>query len=275
MSDVAPYPQDLRERLGALGTCDDGAIDLGHAALWLAALDRPQVGLARYESHLAELSAALGGTVDTLAGKTAALQNLVIGQGYAGDDQTYDDEQNANLIRVIDRRKGLPVSLAILLIHAAKTVGWRVVGLSFPYHFLIRLHHETERVVIDPFNAGAVLTTPKMRDLLKFFDDDAGLRPEHYQSVSKRGILLRLQNNMKSRAVQRRRFDRAAELVERMLLFAPVEAALWRELCVLQVTCGRVKDAIRSAEHYHGMAGNEELRNDAAMLVQKIKSRLN
>jgi regulator of sirC expression with transglutaminase-like and TPR domain len=80
---------------------------------------------------------------------------------------------------------------------------------------------------------------------------------------------------MKSRAVQQRRFDRAAELVERMLLFAPVEAALWRELGVLQVACGRVKDAIRSAEHYCGMAGNEELRNDAAMLVQKFKSRLN
>lgn len=275
MSDVAPHPEDLRERIGSLGTCDDGAIDLGHAALWLAALDRPQVGLARYESHLAELSAALGGTADTIAGKTAALQNLVIGQGYAGDNQTYDDVQNANLIRVIDRRKGLPVSLAILLIHAAKTSDWHVVGLSFPYHFLIRLDHESDRVVIDPFNAGAVLTTTRMRDLLKSFDGDADLRPEHYQSVSNRSILLRLQNNMKSRAVQQRRFDRAAELVERMLLFAPVEAALWRELSVLQVACGRVKDAIRSAEHYYGIAGNDELRNDAAMLVQKIKSRLN
>lgn len=275
MSDVAPHPQDLRERLGALGTCDDEEINLGHAALWLAALDRPQVGLARYESHLAELSDALGGTANTLAAKTDALQNLVTGQGYAGDDQTYDDEQNANLIRVIDRRKGLPVSLAILLIHTAETVDWRVVGLSFPYHFLVRLDHDNERVVIDPFNAGAALTTPKMRDLLKSFDDDADLRPEHYQPVSKRDILLRLQNNMKSRAVQQRRFDRAADLLERMVLFAPGEAALWRELGVLQVACGRVKDAVNSAEQYYGMAGNEEQRHDAAMLVQKIKSRLN
>ena len=275
MRDAAPCPQDLRERLGALGTSDDGAIDLGHAALWLAALDQPQAGLARYESHLAELSTGLGGTADTLAGKTAALQNLVFEQGYAGDDQTYDDEQNANLMRVIDRRKGLPVSLAILLIHAAKAVDWQVVGLSFPYHFLIRLDHKNERAVIDPFNAGAVLTTPKMRNLLNSFDGDASLRPGHYQSVSNRSILLRLQNNIKSRAVQHRRFDRAAELVERMLLFAPVEAALWRELGVLQVACGRVKDAIRSVEHYHNMIRDKELRNDATMLLQKIKSRLN
>ena len=275
MRDVAPYPQDLRERLGALGTSDDDAIDLGHAALWLAALDQPQVGLARYESHLAELSTTLGGAVDTLAGKTAALQNLFFEQGYAGDNQTYDDEQNANLIRVIDRRKGLPVSLAILLIHAAKAVDWRVVGLSFPYHFLIRLDHKNERTVIDPFNASAVLTTRKMRNLLKSFDGDGSLRPGHYKSVSNRSILLRLQNNIKSRAVQHRRFDRAVELVERMLLFAPVEAALWRELGVLQIACGRAKDAIRSVEHYYSMARDEELRNDATELLQKIKSRLN
>lgn len=275
MSDAKPNPQDLRDRLGALGTCDDGAINLGHAALWLAALDRPEVGLARYEDHLAALGEALGNAADTLGDKTEALQQLLVGQGYTGDDQTYDDAQNANLIRVIDRRKGLPVSLAILLIHSAEAAGWRAVGLTFPYHFLVRLDHDNERVVIDPFNAGATLNTLEMRDLLKSLDSDADLRPEHYQPVGKRDILLRLQNNMKSRAVQQRQFDRAADLLERMLLFAPGEAALWRELGVLQVACGRVKDAVNSAERYHGMAGNEEQRHDAAMLVQKIKSRLN
>ena len=114
-----------------------------------------------------------------------------------------------------------------------------------------------------------------MRNLLKSFDGDGSLRPGHYKSVSNRSILLRLQNNIKSRAVQHRRFDRAVELVERMLLFAPAEAALWRELGVLQIACGRAKDAIRSVEHYYSMARDEELRNDATELLQKIKSRLN
>ena len=60
-----------------------------------------------------------------------------------------------------------------------------------------------------------------------------------------------------------------------MLLFAPAEAALWRELGIMQVACGRVIDAVTSAERYYGAALNEEQRQDAAMLVQKIKSRLN
>ena len=275
MSEAPPEPADLRARLTGLAEAADDAIDIGHAGLWLAALDRPQVGLARYESHLAELAAALGGTANTLNAKTEALQHLLQGHGYSGDKQTYDDAQNANLIRVIDRRKGLPVSLAILLIHAAESAGWQAVGLSFPYHFLIRIGHDNERAVLDPFNDGAVLSVPAMRDLLKTFDRDTELRPEHYKPVSKRDVLLRLQNNLKSRSVQERQFDRAAELLERMLLFAPAEAALWRELGIMQVACGRVIDAVTSAERYYGAALNEEQRQDAAMLVQKIKSRLN
>jgi regulator of sirC expression with transglutaminase-like and TPR domain len=275
VSDGPPDPADLRARLSELAGTEDEAIDLGRAGLWLAALDRPQVGLDRYESHLAELAAALGGTSNTLKAKADALQHLLQSQGYSGDKQTYEDAQNANLIRVIDRRKGLPVSLAILLIHAAESAGWQAVGLSFPYHFLIRIAHDNERAVLDPFNDGAVLTVPAMRDLLKTFDRDTELRPEHYRPVSKRDVLLRLQNNLKSRAVQERKFDRAAELLDRMLLFAPTQAPLWRELGIMQVACGRVIDAVASAERYYGAASSEEQRQDAAMLVQKIKSRLN
>ena len=275
MSEPALEPQDLRACLAELGAAEDEAIEVGHAALWLGALDQPQVELARYEDHLAELGHALDPAIDDMAGKTEALQRLMQDHGYAGDAQTYDDEQNANLLRVIDRRKGLPVSLAILLIDAAARAGWRAVGLTFPYHFLIRLDHGTERTVLDPFNGGQVVTTAHMRELLKSFDGNADLRPAHYQSIGKRAVLLRLQNNMKSRAVQHRRFDRAADILDRMLLFAPHEAGLWRELGVLQVACGRVKDAVESAERYYGMADNEEQRHDAAMLVQKIKSRLN
>ncbi len=275
MSETALEPHVLHDRLAALGAIDDDAIDLGRGALWLGALDRPQVALARYEDHLDALGAALASSSNDLVGKTDALQNLLQTHGYRGDAQTYDDDQNANLIRVIDRRMGLPVSLAILLIHAAESAGWSVTGLSFPYHFLVRLDHRNERVVLDPFNGGSVVTPLQMRELLKSFDNDADLQPAHYKPVSKRAVLLRLQNNMKSRAVQQQRFDRAAELIERMLLFAPGEAGLWRELGVLQVACGRVKDAVVSAERYQGMADGEDQRNDAAMLVRKIKSRLN
>src|SRR3546814_19012868 len=67
--------------------------------------------------------------------------------GYPGDTESYDDPQNADLVRVIDRRMGLPVSLGVLYIHAARAQSWPVCGLDFPGHFLIRLDGEDGTLV--------------------------------------------------------------------------------------------------------------------------------
>ncbi len=274
MTHAAPERDELQARLTALAAEADDAIDVGSAALWLAALDRPAVALDRYADHLEELGTGLprATSLDDMA--QALCDMLQRGHGYRGDGQTYDDEQNANLIRVIDRRKGLPVSLGILLIHAGSAAGWTVHGLSFPYHFLVRVDEGNQRAVIDPFH-GDVISPADMRTLLRGFSADAELLPAHYQAVSRRDVLLRLQNNIKSRAVQMRHFDRAAEIVERMLWFAPDRAPLWRELGVLKVACGAVNEAIHAAKRYQDAAATEEERHDAAALVQKIKSRLN
>lgn len=275
MNEAQPTANEVESQLAAIADIGDDRIDIGRAALLLAALDRPSVEIGRYMEHLDALAEELGRehvpAEDRASALCAVLRDTF---GYRGDEQTYDDDQNANLMRVIDRRKGLPVSLGILLIRAAGAAGWSVHGLSFPYHFLVRLDQDTERTVIDPFN-GKVLSAVDMRALLKRFDSEADLKPAFYEPVSKRDVLIRLQNNLKSRAVQRRHFERASEIVERILLFAPARPELWRELGVLKVACGRVNEAVAAAERYASSAADEAQRHDAAALVQKIKSRLN
>ena len=55
------------------------------------------------------------------AARTGALNEIILlKNGYSGDELSYDDLQNANLMRVVDRRKGPPVALGILYIHAAR-----------------------------------------------------------------------------------------------------------------------------------------------------------
>ena len=77
-----------------------------------------------------------------------------------GDDQTYDDLENANLISVIDRRRGLPVALSILYIHAARRQGWPVEGSNFPGHFLIRLAAATAAASSIPSRAASCAMPP-------------------------------------------------------------------------------------------------------------------
>ena len=159
--------------------------------------------------------------------------------------------QNANLLRVIDRRKGLPVALGILYLHVGRAQGWPMTGLNFPGHFLIRLGDGGERVVLDPFHAGIERPVGQMRELLKAVaGPDAELRPEHWAAVDDRDILLRLQNNIKLRHLRGDSVGRALEVLEGMLLIAPGDAMLWREAGLLNARIGNLAAAIEKLERF-------------------------
>ena len=143
-------------------------------------------------------------------------------------------------MRVIDRRKGLPVALGILYIHAGRAQGWDVAGLGFPGHFLIRLERDGERLILDPFNEGRVCAAAELRDLLKSTaGSEAELDPSHYATVSDREILLRLQNNIKLRRLQAGDMEGALACTEDMLRIAPDEATQWRDAMVMHQRLGR------------------------------------
>jgi regulator of sirC expression with transglutaminase-like and TPR domain len=166
-----------------IGACSDGEIDLAAAALALAALGRPGIALDPYRDHITQLS---DDVADALAGGDSlvpALNRVVFEQYcYRGDVLTYDDTKNANLMCVIDRKKGLPVALGILCLHVARTNGFVADGLNFPGHFMLRLGEDGARLIIDPFNRGGERSAADLRALLKATAGlDAELTPTHYQ----------------------------------------------------------------------------------------------
>lgn len=273
---------ELENSLRALADAPAGDFDLAGAALALAALDRPQVGLDRYRAHMEvlgrEVAAAVpAGAAHNLDRRVRALTRVIaVKFAYSGDTLTYDDPQNANLMRVIDRRKGLPVALGILYLHAARAQGWRAAGLNFPGHFLIRLDQSGDRAIVDPFNGGRRCNAAELRALLKTHAGEAAeLRPEYYDIVGDREILLRLLNNIKQRAIDSGRPQRVVEVIERMLLFAPGEVALWREAGVCHARMGSLAAASEALERFIAGCDNEEDRHETATLLQRLRTRLN
>lgn len=275
---------EVRARLKAIAAVGGADIDIAGTALLLAACDRPRVPLERYHEHLdqlgrdvAEAVASLGETAGA-AERALALGAVIAGiHDYAGDDQTYDDLQNANLMRVIDRRRGLPVALGILYIHAARAQGWGAGGLAFPNHFLIRVDLAGERVVLDPFNDGAAVGVADMRALLKrFAGADAELEPGHWAPVPDRAILLRLLNNLKLRLAAASRHGEALAVIERMAALAPEETSLLRERGLLQAHLGEIVAALKSLGQFiETGGGNEAERHHVARMIQTLKGRLN
>ena len=275
--------KELEARLRLIGGQEDAEIDLAESALLLACLEQPKQPLERYLHHLSLLRrdtadfAAKLGAEDSLAERLEALNAVMVERyDYAGDIETYDDIQNANLMRVIDRRRGLPITLGILYMHAARGQGWEISGLNFPGHFLLRLDFEGERVIFDPFNGGKVRDTAALRDLLKAIaGNEAELQPEHYATLGNRGVLLRMQSNIKMRMLRAEKSEAALAIVESMLMIAPSMPRLWREAGKLHASLGNLRAAMMSLEQFLDLGQDPDALDEAARLLQELKARLN
>ncbi|MFT5538663.1 MAG: regulator of sirC expression with transglutaminase-like and TPR domain [Alphaproteobacteria bacterium] len=266
--------------LAAIGRTPSAPFNIAEAALLLAALDRSGVALERYRLHLADLATGVADTAQSTrsaAGQVQALVRVIHGtEGYRGDVLTYDDLQNANLMRVIDRRQGLPVALGVLYLHAARAQGWAAQGLAFPGHFLISVEAGTERIIFDPFAGQPIKDASALRAMIKAVSGNgAELTPQCYAPLGDRHILLRLQNNIKTRLAAQGQFKEAIDVTERMLLIVPEECALHRDLGVYHAEAGNLKAAIESLNIFIGITQDEEARHITSALVQKIQAHLN
>lgn len=278
-----PASRDFETALAGLAGLGDDDMDLAETALLLAALERPRVALERYRLHLADLADAVGraaarrqGDMPDIEARAGALIQVIADDlGYRGDELTYDDLQNANLMRVIDRRKGLPVALGILYIHAARAQGWQAHGLNFPAHFLIAVEIAGQRAILDPFRGQRIGGADALRGLLKsMLGKDAELSPAHSAALPNRAVLLRLQNNIKTRLVAQGRNEKALAVIERMLLFAPNQAELWREAGALHGEIGNLRAALTAMEKFMELSRDAAARHQTAEAIQTLRRRL-
>ena len=283
---------DPRAALDAAGELPDVELDIAGVALQFARIDAPDRDWHAASAHLSELARD---AVDLarelpgpeLAARAGALAGLMAGRHrYAGDTESYDDPANANLIRVTERRRGLPVSLGILWLHCARAAGWGAHGLDFPGHFLIALHgerpggklraSEPQTIVLDVFAGGVPLGARDLRGLLKRIEGPgAELRPGVLQPMPARGVLLRLQNNLRARRQDAGDLPGALASIEDMLRLAPDTAVLWRDAAAINQRLERVAAALRCYERFLDIVPQGEAAARTRAAVQELRSRLN
>jgi regulator of sirC expression with transglutaminase-like and TPR domain len=267
------------EGLAAIGAQLDDDIDLGNAALLLARATRPEPSLGPYRRHLEQLVSDVGDyagdNADLNQRHEALVQVISRRHGYVGTNKSFETLEAANLMRAIDHRAGLPVTLGILYIDAARKLGWPVSGVDFPGRFMVRLEAGGERRIIDPFERGEAVDAAGLRARLKeLAGDDVELKPVYYDAMTARAVLLRLEGNIRVRLVAQQRWDEAAEVVERMLLVSPDSATLWREQGMLQARLDRVHAAIASLEESLRRCDEEPTRYKTSALIQELRQRL-
>lgn len=277
-----PPMSDPRPVLDAIGLLPDSEIDLADAALHLARVDTPDADWRAARAHLSDLAreivqAGTGIDPEDLPAQAEALADLLAERyGYTGDQDDYDNLANANLIRVIERRRGLPVALGILWLHTARAAGWEAQGVDFPGHFLVALHAARTQMVLDVFHGGTALDARDLRGLLKRVEGPkAEMRPGLLVPMGTRAVLLRLQNNIKQRRLRIPDLRGALACAEDMLRIAPDEAALWREAATLHQRLDQVAAALRCYERFLDIVPQGDAAARARAAMDELRSRLN
>lgn len=276
--------EDPPEFFARLAKTRDADVDLAQTAIMLAAEQHPGLVIERYGHHIDKMSKRVSaahalfiseGAQDDVDTQMAVLKQVMYTEnGYTGDSDNYDNLDNADLIRVIDRRKGLPVALGIIYITLATRQGWQAEGINFPGHFYIRITKVGHQRLIDPFDQGNPVQASDIRQKLKHVQGaHAELSSSFYESVGKRTVLIRLQNNIKMRQIAAEDYEGALKTVKRMQLIDPKEPRLYYDSGILHAKLQQPQAAISALETYLDAPDLSSLdKEEAYTLIEQIKS---
>lgn len=149
--------------------------------------------LHRLDGIAAACPAGLDGLVSFLFGSA--------GLGLRGDVEGYADPRNSFLDQVLDRRRGIPITLSLLAITVGRRTGVPMVGVGMPGHFLVR-HDGQPRVVLDCFDGGRRLTSGDCEVIVERIHGPlAGFDLAWLDPTPPRDIIVRVLTNLRQRAL--------------------------------------------------------------------------
>lgn len=199
----------------------------GAAALRIARLEYVDLDPAPYLGLLDEMAAEVrrrlaGADPAGSAARLAALSDYLYDElGFAGDREHYEDPRNSFLNVVLERRAGIPITLALVFLEVAGRIGLPAEGVNFPGHFLVRVPVEDRAgvsVLIDPFHRGAVVSEADCYSLLRtYLGSEAALDSSMLAPAGKRQILTRMLLNLKRAYVRMRSFPQARSVTDLLL----------------------------------------------------------
>jgi regulator of sirC expression with transglutaminase-like and TPR domain len=272
-------PLSPRDCFAAITRLPETTIDLGEAALWIAAEEQPGLDpepwLERLDDLGARLQRRLHGVRSELDRLSLLTEMLYGEEGLRGNAEDFYDPRNSFLNEVLDRGLGIPITLAVVCMEVGRRAGLLLQGVGFPGHFLLRLAHHPQ-VLIDPFERGRLLTVRDCEEMLERMSrrgERAELDPRLLRPSGPRQILQRILNNLRGIYLQRGDLDRTVATLDRLLLLDPDDPAPLRDRGLLQVRWGDPEQGIGDLESYLAADAAIEDGEEVAELLAEARRR--
>jgi regulator of sirC expression with transglutaminase-like and TPR domain len=242
-------------------THDEG-LDLLTGALLIARDAHPALDFAEQRARLDDLAKPLAGR--GLAGLPPTVQArllsdyLYVVSGFHGAKADYYNPSNSFVNEVLERRTGIPITLAVVYIEVARRLGVDASGVGFPGHFLVRVAarsldpaaQRNEPVIIDPFNQGRLLNEAALEALLRRSNVRAPLSAEMLEPARTRHVVARMLMNLRGIYATRGDTSRLLVVLDRLIDLMPDLTSELLERAALYERLGAPAAALSDLRRY-------------------------
>ena len=269
-----PAPSPRHQFVSEVDQSDE-RVDLARAALLIAKEEYPQLSVERHLGRLDQLTEEVR---DRIADETAPLvilqellRTVYERNGFRGNREAFYDPRNSFLNDVLDRRKGVPLTLGIVLLEVGWRLGLPLEGVNFPGHFLVRYPGVAVRLLVDPFDGGRIWFEDQAQDLLdRVYGGMVRVRPRFLKASARREMLVRLLAHLKGIYLNVQDNDRALAIIERILVIHPTAAGQIRDKGTLLARMGRSSEALEQLQWYLDYASEASDACRIRTLVEEI-----
>ena len=254
----------------------DGArVDLAQAALLIAQEEYPELEIRPYLVRLDEIALRARPATKGLSRPDAAaalMKFLFQDEGFSGDEENYYDPRNSYLNEVLERRRGIPITLSVVAMEVGRRLGLRIAGVGLPGHLILRHPAPGGDLMFDPFRGGQPLSLDDCREIVsRVSDGTMMLRAEHLKAATKLEILVRILRNLKSAYVRAEDLHRALAAVERILILDPDDHDELRERGLVLAKMGLATKALVDLESYLRLEPDAVDSDEVWQQVRKIR----
>jgi regulator of sirC expression with transglutaminase-like and TPR domain len=259
---------------------EDERIDLLRAALTFARMEDPRLDVEHYVRRVDALAKRVAAKIqdpDDSQQMIAALNEVLFYEEvFRGNTVDYYSPRNSFLQHVLDRQLGIPISLALVYMEVARRVQFPLFGVGMPGHFLLK-HYDVDghATLIDVFERGSIVTEEDCRQKLNsIYSGQLALQPEFLLPVTRRQMLTRMLNNLRSVYLSQRDFRRAVQVVDLILVIYPRSPEDVKQRAVLRYNLDDYRGALNDFDEYVKMSPDasdaEEIKQTALSLRRSM-----
>jgi regulator of sirC expression with transglutaminase-like and TPR domain len=225
------------------------------AALILARLDYPELDLPaqleQIESFAVEAGRRIPEHYEPVAIISGLNDYLFRELGFRGNEEDYYDPRNSFLNDVIERRKGIPITLSVIYLEITRRLGLPFYGVGLPGHFLLKYDDNRHVIFIDPFHSGRILEVEDCRELGRSIGGDgAEVTEEHLRALTNRQIVIRMLNNLRTIYLRTRQYRKCLGALDALQVLTPGSPETHKHRAYLHHELGRSHQAIEEIELY-------------------------